>query len=111
VDLFCPAVTLSFADAPTLAEPGVKFEKPATRSFNVNRGSKSFAEPEPMDLKDSPIPVPIEAIPVPVSVRAAPVPSADCGRTRALTRKAPTKPKARKPVSRPITMYYQKQNT
>ena len=48
-----------------------------TRSFNENRGSSNFAEPEPIDLNDSPIPIPIEAIPVPVSVRAAPVPKAD----------------------------------
>ena len=85
-ELTC-AVGLTFAAPATLEEK--------TKSLNVNRGSNNLALPAPIDLNDYTIPAPIEAIPVPVSVSAAPVPSADCGRTKALIRKAPTRPRAK----------------
>ena len=85
-ELTC-AVGLTFAAPATLEEK--------TKSLNVNRGSNNLALPAQIDLNDSPIPAPIEAMPVPVYVSAAPVPNADCGRTKALMRKAPTRPRAK----------------
>ena len=53
----------------------------------MNKGSNNLAEPEPIDLKASPIPSPIPPIPAPVEDNAAPVAIACWGRAKALIKK------------------------